>query len=343
MNGCGKKNYEDIPVIEHTWGDPKHTAATCTEAGYNTITCSSCGRFNTFPAEDALGHSYAETEFVDSTCSEKGHRIETCSRCDDSIYTTIEKKDHTYGEEFVSTAPTCTTAGYDTYTCTVCSYEDKRETSQALGHDYEVTNSKEANCLEDGFIYKTCSRCSSTDTQVINALGHDWDEGEKIKATEATSSILLKRCKRNNCEVTEYTEIGSPLTFNEAEYTTELTQDNPVFMELMNKMYDVSTVMNHVMNGGTLDSGSFTEVYSSDESEHKSWLIFRDATYNGKTIDGIMAASVANNISTDVMDITGSFKVITPVTMGSSGPEKGFIVLGNEKYWIDLSSMGGGM
>ena len=75
------------------------TAPTCTEKGYTTYTCATCGDHYTADEVAALGHDY----------------------------------------EAVVTAPTCTEDGYTTYTCRNCGDRRTGHVVGALGHSYECT------------------------------------------------------------------------------------------------------------------------------------------------------------------------------------------------------------
>ena len=105
------------------------TVPTCTEQGYTTYTCS-CGDSYKSDYKDALGHDYQNG---------------TCTRCgakDPSV-----TPPHTHDYKAVVTAPTCTQAGYTTYTCS-CGDSYKSDYKDALGHDYQ-----------NG----TCTRCGQKD------------------------------------------------------------------------------------------------------------------------------------------------------------------------------------
>ncbi len=88
-------------------------APTCTEAGYTSYTCS-CGDSYKVAGEDATGHSFANGKcFV-------------CGTAD---------PDHVHSYTTVVTAPTCTEAGYTTYTC-VCEDTYTADEVAALGHSF---------------------------------------------------------------------------------------------------------------------------------------------------------------------------------------------------------------
>ena len=113
---------------EHMWdGGVVTTAATCTEAGEKTYTCTVCSATKT-EVIAATGHSYAKEWSSDNT--HHWHEA-TCEH-------TGEKDgyaEHTWDGGTVTTAATCTEAGEKTYTCTVCS-ATKTEVIAATGHTY---------------------------------------------------------------------------------------------------------------------------------------------------------------------------------------------------------------
>ena len=74
------------------------------------------------------------SEYTDATCTD-APKCKICGKAQEGG----EALGHTWGETGVTTAPTCTTAGYDTFTCTVCPFTERRNEVAALGH--EDTNS----------------------------------------------------------------------------------------------------------------------------------------------------------------------------------------------------------
>ena len=73
----------DEPKHEHTWNDGEvTTAATCTEKGVKTFTCTACKEKKTEEIP-ALGHNL-EVVTVDSGYVNKGSKTTTCTRkgCD---------------------------------------------------------------------------------------------------------------------------------------------------------------------------------------------------------------------------------------------------------------------
>ena len=78
---------------------------------------------------------------------------------------------HSYGDGVV-TGPTCTEAGYTTYTCDVCSYSHTADATDALGHQWEVDYRIEPTCTEPGEVSNVCKICQETSAEGIPPKGH---------------------------------------------------------------------------------------------------------------------------------------------------------------------------
>ena len=154
------------------------TAPTCTEQGYTTYTCS-CGDSYKSDYKDALGHDYQNG---------------TCTRC--GAKDPGATPPHTHDYKAAVTVPTCTQAGYTTYTCS-CGDSYKSDYKDALGHDYKNglctrcgakdpsahTHDYKATvtkptCTERGYTTYTCSVCGdSYKGSYVDPLGHDYKNG----------------------------------------------------------------------------------------------------------------------------------------------------------------------
>ena len=102
----------------------------------------------------ALGHDY-EAVVTAPTCTEKGYTTYTCATCGDH-YTADEVAALGHDYEAVVTAPTCTEDGYTTYTCRNCGDRRTGHVVGALGHSYECTengNDRIYTCTRCGDTY----------------------------------------------------------------------------------------------------------------------------------------------------------------------------------------------
>ena len=206
---CGDTYTEETDVaLGHAYNDVV-TAPTCTEKGYTTHTCARCGdvyvdtevaaldhdwiqgettgncgeygtihyscsRCSETKTEDGayIDHVWTETGRTDATCTEKGIINYECSKCGATKSEDIEALGH--DETGVVTAPTCTEKGYTTYTCSRCGNVENRDYVDALGHDMQEVNRVPATCTENGRVDYECSRCDATDSEVLEALKHDY-------------------------------------------------------------------------------------------------------------------------------------------------------------------------
>ena len=189
------------------------TAPTCTEQGYTTYTCS-CGDSYKSDYKDALGHDYKNG---------------ACTRCgakDPGV-----TPPHTHDYKAVVTKPTCTQAGYTTYTCS-CGSSYKTDYTAALGHDYKNgtctrcgakdpgatpphTHDYKAavtvpTCTQAGYTTYTCSCGDSYKSDYKDALGHDYKNG------------LCTRCgaKDPSAHTHDYKATVTKPTCTERGYTT---------------------------------------------------------------------------------------------------------------------------
>lgn len=113
----------------------------CTEKGYRTYRCSSCGKVvNTVELPVNNNHLYGGTVTVKPTCTEKGYTTYKCSRCHQEYGSHTNITD-ALGHKFVETvvAPTCTESGYTVQKCSVCGEETGERTNLVapLGHEYK--------------------------------------------------------------------------------------------------------------------------------------------------------------------------------------------------------------
>ena len=126
-------------IIHHY--DDATVPPTCTTTGYTHHVCKYCNDSYDDDIKAELGHN-----FVDGKCK----------RCGVSESTVTPP--HTHDYKAVVTKPTCTQAGYTTYTCS-CGDSYKSDYKDALGHDYQ-----------NG----TCTRCGAKDPSVTPPHTHDY-------------------------------------------------------------------------------------------------------------------------------------------------------------------------
>lgn len=121
-----------------------------------------------------LHTDYGTTErTVPATCGKAGRVDTICGNCGEVISTRELPPTgaHDWGNGVVTTAPTETTPGARTFTCTVCG-DIREETIPATGaHDYQFTKNVAPTCTDGGYDLYTCSGCGQTRTEAIPATG----------------------------------------------------------------------------------------------------------------------------------------------------------------------------
>ena len=179
---------EAIPALGNKWDDGTITTApTCETEGKKTYKCTNDGCTETkTESVAALGHDWDDgVVTTPATCEADGVKTYTCKH--DSSHTKTENipaLGHKWDDGVVTKAATCTEAGEKLYTCTVCN-KTNTETIEATGHDWNETTTP-ATCGKAGSVDRTCKACGVTEhVKYLPATGnHAWDAG-KI-TTEAT-------------------------------------------------------------------------------------------------------------------------------------------------------------
>ena len=142
---------------------------------------------------------YGTTErTVPATCGEAGRVDTICSNCGEVVSTRELPPTgaHDWDDGTVTTAPTETTPGVRTFTCSGCD-QTRTETIPATGaHDYQFTKTVAPTCTDGGYDLYTCSGCGATEQRnLTDAAGHKWDGGTVTTApTETTPGVRTFTC-----------------------------------------------------------------------------------------------------------------------------------------------------
>ncbi|MCD8209527.1 MAG: leucine-rich repeat domain-containing protein [Coprobacillus sp.] len=177
--------------------------STCVEYGYTQYACLDCDYSVQVPYSSLAEHEYDNgVVTLEPTCTEEGETTYTCKVCGATYTESIAPKGHTYTEgEYGYTedghyqicvdcgAPsdiehhvssdvervesTCTTDGYEKWSCDVCGYV--HEEVLAASHTYDESSGVYVapTCTEDGFASGTCLICGETQEEILPALGHN--------------------------------------------------------------------------------------------------------------------------------------------------------------------------
>ena len=153
-----------IDALGHTEVIDKAVAPTCTATGLTEGKhCSVCGTVTVAQKEvSATGHSLPEG----ADCTHAGH----CTVCGTELGTALG---HEYNEVVI--APTCTTDGYTTHTCSRCGDTYKDSETDALGHTEVIDEAVAPTCTVTGLTEgKHCSVCGTVTVaqEEVSATGH---------------------------------------------------------------------------------------------------------------------------------------------------------------------------
>ena len=160
--GCASCN----DACEHEWQEQVLVEATCTTEGSGLRGCSKCG--TTEPYTIQAGHKYGEEVVVEATCYAGGKTTQECSVCGDVLTSNITAK-AACSYEKKTVAATCTSDGYDEFTCKWCADTYKNITTRATGHDLDGAEWKVSEGYQEGCTYyyveiAKCNACQETVT-----------------------------------------------------------------------------------------------------------------------------------------------------------------------------------
>ena len=241
---------------QHTWNDGQvTTAATCTENGVMTYTCTMCSDTKT-EVIPATGHAYGEPVWK-WTDDFKATATFTCTN--DATHVENVTAEVTSA---VTTPAACETTGVRTYTAKV-TFEDKEYTSSktetipAAGHTLTAVAEVPATCETAGTsAYWKCDVCGKlfsdaegkTETTLekltIPATGHaygepvwKWNDDFTASATftcandtshvEKVDATVTSEVTEGSCEVGGTRTYTAKVTFEGKEYTDTKTEPVP--------------------------------------------------------------------------------------------------------------------
>lgn len=187
LAGC-----EDKDGCTHVWNDGEiTTAATCTQAGVKTFTCTLCGETRTEVVK-STGHVASET-LVNT--DPEGHYHE-CTVCG---VKTDEVQAHTFEDGEVIKQPGAAEEGLQKIVCSVCGYESTKvlpPTSHTHAFDQEIADAKylvsQATCEKKAVYYKSCA-CGEAGTETF-------EYGEYAAHTLVKTERVEPTCIENGTE-----------------------------------------------------------------------------------------------------------------------------------------------
>ena len=125
------------------------------------------------PQQAQCNHTTTNTIIRTATCTQSGIELRTCYICGTAQHIITPVLSHVL-VDIPEVSPTCTASGTSHgLQCSVCNtYVIQPVTIAALGHNLQTQSTKNATCLEDGFVIDYCNRCDTTFETILKALGH---------------------------------------------------------------------------------------------------------------------------------------------------------------------------
>lgn len=196
--------YKDVKIemVEHTLGEViTGKAPTCTEPGWTDYQECVNCDYDTKQPLPAAGHKY-EAVKTNATCTTAGYTTYTCSVCGDTYTEDVKKPLGHAKYEVLTKAPTCTEPGEITWYCWRCPEKIGGVDLPPLGHDYDSVVTA-PTCEDDGYTTHTCKTCGDVYTDsTVPATGHEWSEWRCAgEGNCLTPSTWVRYCSNNNCDL----------------------------------------------------------------------------------------------------------------------------------------------
>ena len=133
-------------------------------------------------------HEYDYTAVVTApTCTEKGYTTYTCSCGVSYVDNYVDSLGHDFGEWTVTTEPSCSEKGVETRYCSRCDATETRDIAMTE-HEYAAVVTA-PTCIEKGYTTYTCSCGDSYVDDYVDALGHDYVNGECSRCHDTVIAI----------------------------------------------------------------------------------------------------------------------------------------------------------
>ncbi len=182
----GKKITKSVSA-EHSYKSAVTKAATCTEDGEKTFTCSVCKTSYTEPIK-ATGHTYSSEWTTDkaATCTSEGSKSHHCTVCGaKGNVTPIPKTEHSYGDFVVKQQPTATEDGVEERACSSCGSIEQRTIAKLSSSGTSSSSSTSSQSSSDS------SSSSSVASESAESEPTDYsDSSSESGSVSVTSSIV---------------------------------------------------------------------------------------------------------------------------------------------------------
>lgn len=246
-------------------------AATCTEPGVKTFTCTDCGGTYTV-AIPATDHNWGDWKHVEGTEGADAQHSRVCAN--DASHKDTKACDFTAK---VTQEATLDQAEITTYTCKDCGYSYTKETAPALA-GVTVT----VNAVENGS---------------VTLAGQDVTAGGSKKFAE-NGTYTLVATPNENCTFVGW-QTGNKIVSTDATYTTVAIADityTPVFAESAKPVqFTFVDMFNNVISSQSVASGADVKIPQAP-------------TYTGYTFTGWSADEAAIKAATSSMTVYAQYE-----------------------------------
>lgn len=247
-------------------------AATCTEPGVKTFTCTECGGTYTV-AIPATGHAWGQWSHDAATAEDKATHTRVCTN--DASHKETKACDFTAK---VTQEATLDQAEITTYTCKDCGYSYTKETAPALA-GVTVT----VNAVENGS---------------VTLAGQDVTAGGSKKFAE-NGTYTLVATPNENCTFVGW-QTGNKIVSTDATYTTVAIADityTPVFAESAKPVqFTFVDMFNNVISSQSVASGADVKIPQTAP------------TYTGYTFTGWSADEATIKAATSSMTVYAQYE-----------------------------------
>ncbi len=201
--------------VEHDY-EKTVTAPTCTESGYTTYTCKTCGYSYKTDTTEPTNHANTRTETTQATCDQAGEVKVICNDCGKVISTTSVPGSNHAKTTIMRIEATCTDNGEIKEICELCGEVLSSEVIAATGHDY-VSTVTAPTCTEGGYTTKVCHCGDTIVTDQIPATGHSYTSKVTTAPTCENKGVRTYTCSCGDSYTEDIPAIGH-------DYNSRLTQ-----------------------------------------------------------------------------------------------------------------------
>ena len=179
-------------------------------------------------------------------------------------------------------------------------------------HDFDVTNTTPATCTEAGSQTLTCSVCGYEKTEVIPATGHRWDEGVVTKPATATEdgemTYTCTVCHNTRIEIIPATGAHASYTFevrlDQESYNVGDTVTAGIYVSSKNEGANFGTV-GFKLN---VPTGLTFQEMTSDLTDGQISVVGGNYAYNVDSDTPVYVTSEGVKLATVTFTVNGDFQ-----------------------------------